>query len=126
MSAVLPHLVAKVDADFMQGDLKSARAAQETLNKWYVPSMAPLPLLSLCIPIIALRQHTAALHHSTAAYLTCLVHCTAQDAPAASGSATIELCLLRVSVRDQLGIMDVGAGKAAMAKVVPEFPPTVR
>ena len=34
MSAVLPHLVAKVDAEFRKGDLKEARAAQDTLNKW--------------------------------------------------------------------------------------------
>ncbi len=34
MSAVLPQLVAKVDADFRKGNLKEARAAQDTLNKW--------------------------------------------------------------------------------------------
>ena len=32
----------------------------------------------------------------------------------------------RVSTRDDLKLMDVGAGKAAMSKVVPDFPPTVR
>jgi dihydrodipicolinate synthase/N-acetylneuraminate lyase len=36
MSAVLPHLVAKVDEEFRKGNLKEARAAQDTLNKWYV------------------------------------------------------------------------------------------
>ena len=34
MSAVLPELVAKVDASFRQGALKEAQAAQATLNKW--------------------------------------------------------------------------------------------
>lgn len=34
MSAVLPQLVAKVDASFRKGDLKEAQAAQATLNKW--------------------------------------------------------------------------------------------
>lgn len=65
MSAVLPHLVAKVDAQFRKGDLKEARAAQDTLNKW-------------------------------------------------------------ASARDNLKLMDVGAGKAAMSRVVPGFPSTVR
>ncbi len=36
MSAVLPHLVAKVDEEFRKGNLSEARAAQGTLNKWYV------------------------------------------------------------------------------------------
>lgn len=35
MSAVLPNLVAKVDAEFRKGNLEAAEAAQETLNKWY-------------------------------------------------------------------------------------------
>ena len=34
MSAVLPHLVAKVDASFKKGDKEEAQAAQATLNKW--------------------------------------------------------------------------------------------
>ena len=34
MSAVLPHLVAQVDASFRKGDEKGAKAAQATLNKW--------------------------------------------------------------------------------------------
>lgn len=65
MSAVLPQLVAKVDASFRKGDQKEAQAAQATLNKW-------------------------------------------------------------VSTRDDLKLMDVGAGKAAMSKVVPGFPSAVR
>ncbi|KAL0034124.1 hypothetical protein WJX79_010218 [Trebouxia sp. C0005] len=65
MSAVLPHLVAKVDEEFRKGNLKEARAAQDTLNKW-------------------------------------------------------------AAARDSLKLMDVGAGKAAMSKVVPGFPATVR
>jgi dihydrodipicolinate synthase/N-acetylneuraminate lyase len=36
MSAVLPHLVAKVDEEFRKGNLTEAHAAQDTLNKWYV------------------------------------------------------------------------------------------
>lgn len=36
MCAVLPHLVAKVDEEFRKGNLTEARAAQDTLNKWYV------------------------------------------------------------------------------------------
>lgn len=36
MSAVLPHLVAKVDEEFRKGNLKEACAAQNTLNTWYV------------------------------------------------------------------------------------------
>ncbi len=36
MSAVLPHLVAKVDEAFRTGNITEARAAQDTLNKWYV------------------------------------------------------------------------------------------
>lgn len=39
-------------------------------------------------------------------------------------TAVIWVC--RVSTRDDLKLMDVGAGKAAMSKVVPDFPPTVR
>lgn len=65
MSAVLPQLVAKVDASFRKGDLKEAQAAQATLNKW-------------------------------------------------------------AAARDDLKLMDVGAGKAAMSKVVPGFPSKVR
>lgn len=34
MSAVLPHLVAQVDASFRKGDEKGAKAAQATLNEW--------------------------------------------------------------------------------------------
>lgn len=34
--------------------------------------------------------------------------------------------MCRVSTRDDLKLMDVGAGKAAMSKVVPGFPSTVR
>ena len=34
--------------------------------------------------------------------------------------------MCRVSTRDDLKLMDVGAGKAAMSKVVPGFPATVR
>ena len=34
MSAVLPNLVAKVDASFKQGNKEEAQAAQATLNKW--------------------------------------------------------------------------------------------
>lgn len=34
MSAVLPHLVAKVYASFKKGDKEEAQAAQATLNKW--------------------------------------------------------------------------------------------
>ena len=36
MSAVLPHLVAKVDEEFRKGNLTEAHAAQDTLNKWWV------------------------------------------------------------------------------------------
>lgn len=39
---------------------------------------------------------------------------------------TAVIWVRRVSTRDDLKLMDVGAGKAAMSKVVPEFPPTVR
>ena len=38
----------------------------------------------------------------------------------------IDDVVCRVSTRDDLKLMDVGAGKAAMSKVVPGFPSTVR
>ena len=49
MSAVLPHLVAKVDEEFRKGNLKEARAAQDTLNKWY---LAQCLLHCLCTTIV--------------------------------------------------------------------------
>ncbi len=36
------------------------------------------------------------------------------------------LCSCRAAARDSLKLMDVGPGKAAMSKVVPGFPATVR
>lgn len=55
MSAVLPHLVAKVDADFRKGDLDSARKAQDTLNKWYAVGRQNL----LCTACSTLQQASA-------------------------------------------------------------------
>ena len=56
MSAVLPHLVAKVDADFRSGDLKSSQDAQDTLNKWCATSFKLQNVTVLVFPSVMTRS----------------------------------------------------------------------
>ena len=57
MSAVLPHLVAKVDAEFRNGNLKAAQEAQDTLNRWYVNFVLNFYVLCTVYYVLCLFFH---------------------------------------------------------------------